>query len=518
MPTIDKTGWTPDTQGERKADLDQGFLDEFPPQGTEFLDLTPDSYTGRSIGILAEELVTAENLVADFIDLLDPTQAEGVWVDYHLRLQATKRKAATFSSILARLEGLPGTLVGDKKVRYRPTDSLWRTPALGVDGLALVIPANGILNTTLTATVSGAVNAVETGTSSWLIVDRVTGWDTVESTARASLGSPVEADPTARARLARPETGTLGHGTKPGITKALYEIDGVTDAEINNNRGLFPSNGVPGKSIEAIVEGGDAQTIANTILAEYKGTTGYFGNTTLIATVTFVKTDGMIATITEAVSWTIPELIQIIARYTITYGRPEFAPADEGVAIALAAATAYINSAGRDVDVIPSASASAIVTALPPASEPVVVGEVAIKGGVLGGATIPISIRQRGFTNPLAQAATVTGTAVETFNMLVTWVLVLSVDNAAPISLVFAATDFAVISAARAIEVVEAIGAQAPTLIAGVDEGAIELVSRTTGAGSSIEILVSTSAGLLAELGLSVGVTAGSDGDIEVVV
>ena len=518
MPTIDDTGWTPDTQGERKATLDQGFLAEFPPQGTEFLALTPDSYTGRANGILAEELVTAENLVADFIDLLDPTQSEGVWTDYHLRLQATRRKSATFSTILARLEGLPGTLIGDKKARYLPNDSLWRTPALGIDGLALVIPANGILDTTLTATVSGVVDAVETGTTSWLIVDRVTGWQTVESTARASLGSTVEADSTARARLARPETGTLGRGTKPGITKKLYEIDGVTDAQINNNRGLFPSNGVPGKSIEAIVEGGDAQTIANTILAEYKGTTGYFGNTTLIATVTFVKTDGSIETISEAISWTIPERVPISARYTIVYGRPDNAPDDAGVAIALATATAYINNAGRDVDVIPSASASAIVAALPPASEPVVVGEVAIKGNVLAAATIPISIRQRGFTNPLAQAAVVTGAAVETFNMIVGWVLVLSIDNAAPVTLVFEATDFEVISAARALEVATAIGAQVTALVAGVNEGAVELVSRTTGAASSIEILVSSTAALLIELGLSVGATFGSDGDIEVVV
>ena len=37
-------------------------------------------------------------------------------------------------------------------------------------------------------------------------------------------------------------------------SKALFEIDGVTDAEVNINRKLVTENGVPAKSIEAIGE------------------------------------------------------------------------------------------------------------------------------------------------------------------------------------------------------------------------------------------------------------------------
>jgi len=46
----------------------------------------------------------------------------------------------------------------------------------------------------------------------------------------------------------------------------------------------------------------------------------------------------------------------------------------------------------------------------------------------------------------------------------------------------------------------------------------VQLTSKIQGADSSIEILASTSAGLLTALGFSLGTYQGSDGDITVVV
>jgi len=459
MAKLDDTGFTPDTAGDKFSELESSFLAEFPAQGDEFLDTSPNSYTGREIKVLSEFLVSGDNLAADFLDILDPSQATGVFVDYHLRLQATRRKSAAFSSISALLAGEPGTPVGDKLVRYLPNDSLWRTPQLDANGDPLLILANGFVETTLKATASGSINAVESGTSSWLIVDRTVGWDTVESTARASLGAPIESDFAGRTRLASPATSSLGGAcTKPAIVKALNEIPGVTFADINNNRTLAPVNGVPAKSIEAIVEGGDPQVIANTILATYQGTAGYFGLTSQLASITITRPDGSSFVVSEETSWTIPEQIPIIVQYTIVYDEPTNAPADGGVAIALQVGGDYINNAGRGVDVLPNTSASAVEAALPPASEPTVTALIAIKGSVLAGAQIPISIRQRSVTNTQAQAAEVTGTQPESFNFVVTWVLGLSINNGAPVTVTFSPTDFETISQARALEVAEAIG------------------------------------------------------------
>lgn len=521
MAELDDTGFVPETQGERKSKLDAGMLEAFPPVGNEFLTLNPDSYTGRSNEVLAEQLVTADNLTAAFLDILDPQQSTGVWTDLHMRLQATRRKPATRSTIPGLLQGVPGTLVGDKQVRFLPNDTLWRTPLLDKNGDPLAIEANGFLRVTLTATVDGPIDAVETGTASWLIVDQVTGWSnttgTVESTGPVRLGTDIESDSVGRTRLTKPSTSALGGAaTKPAIVKALNEIPGVVDADINNNRKLVPVDGIPPKSIEAIVEGGDLQTIANTLLGTYQGTAGYFGNTTLEGSVAIDLPDGRTLTVTEQTSWTTPTLVAVVARYVITYGRLEFAPDDGGIAIALEVASAYINEAGRGVDVIPTASAAAIVAALPPASEPTIAAEVALKGSVPSPAPIPITDRQKASINPEPQVAEVTSTLAEPYVFTVTWVLALSVDGGPQVAVTFAATDFDNISQAQALEIANVIALQVDTLDAGVDEARVQFASKTSGAASSVEILAATSAGLLATLGLVAGTTLGTDGDIEV--
>lgn len=509
---ITNAGPLAETLGQREAALQAEFLAEFPPVGNESLDVSPDSYTGREIAILSEQLVSQQNLLLRFVDLLDPEQAQGVWVDFHLGLQGTRRKPATFSTIAALVYGTPGTNVGDRRVRYTPTGSLWRTP------LGLTIGANGITPTTLTAVDSGPVDALQTGTQNWVIVDNVTvgSWTAVESTARANQGTTVETDPAARRRVQRSAAGG-SVTTKPAIVKGLLAVDGVTDADINNNRDLVPdANGVPGKSIEAVVEGGTDLDVATACFRLYGGTAGFFGNTTVDVTENIEQPDGTIVTLTKTVKFTRPELIPVVARYTVTYGDASFAP-DNAEDLVRAAAANYINNAGRGVDVVPGASASAAEVTLPAASEPTVVGEVAYKGDPLGFVSLPISVRQRATINPQPQSALVEGSVAEPFNFNVTWLLVLSIDGGSPVTVSFAATDFAVVSAATALEVATAIGNQVDGIVAGVDEGVVALETLTTGATSSIQVLGTSTGALLLTLGLSVGTTTGSDGDIEVV-
>ena len=510
--TIDPTtGVLVETLGDNATVLAAAFTAAFPPEGVDFIDLSPDSYTGRELLIFAEQYVSAQNLFLTFVELLDPGQAQGVWVDYHLSLQATSRKPATPSTIPAIVYGLPGTDVGDRRVRFIPNGSLWRTP------VGLVIGPTGETSTTLTSVDTGPINAIQTGTTFWAKVDDVAGWSAVESAGSVRLGSLQESDDVARRRVIRTAPG-IGRATEPAIIAALLATPGVTDADVDNNRTLLPNaNGVSAKSIESIVEGGTDEDVARTIFYSYSGTAGYYGNTEVTTPVDIELDDGSVISTSVTVKFTRTELVRVIARYTITLGNPAAAP-DNLVDLAKQVAADYINNAGRGVDVLPGASASAIETALPPATEPTIVGEVAYYGDPLAGATLPISSRQRASIDPAPQQAIVVSTNVQPFNFVVTWNLDLSIDGGAPIVFTFATTDFVVVSAAEAIEVANAIARQSDALIAGVDEGALELRTTTSGAGSSVQILNSSSALLLATLGLSVGTTFGSDGDIEIVV
>ena len=109
------------------------------------------------------------------------------------------------------------------------------------------------------------------------------------------------------------------------------------------------------------------------------------------------------------------------------------------------------------------------------------------------------------------------GSQTQTFNLTAGWILDLSFDGAAVQTVAIAVQDYQVISAATALEIATAIQRQISQGIAGVDEGAITLTSQTAGGGSSIQVMGTSTGGLLAVLGLSVGTTLGSDGDVTVV-
>lgn len=508
--SITTNGVQLETLGEAVAAFEADFIAAFPPQGDQALDLSADSYTGREIQILAEQFIALQGLLAQFVDLLDPTEATGTWVDFHLALQATRRKPATRSTIAGTVYGLPGTLVGDKRVRFLPNESLWRTPA------GLVIGPTGITPTTLVADTAGPVSAINSGTASWTIVDVTAGWVAVESSANVNLGTNTESDEAGRLRAQRIASG-VGYGTLPALYKALLEVPGVVDVGINNNRGLLPdTNGVPGKSVECVVEGGTDEDVAYAIASTVNGTAGFFGGTTLTVTLSVELVDGSTAQLDVEVKFTRVAYIDVITRYTIAFGVPGNAPANVAD-LAKTVGANYINGAGRGVDVVPTASGSAVTAAMPANSEPVVTTLVARKGDALAGATIVVSTRQRARINPEVQPASIESLNAEPFNFDVTWLLALEVDGIG-YNVTFASTDFAVVSAAETLEIANVINAQVPTVVASSNDGLLLIETRTLGSSAALGIALGTTGDLLVELGLSLGSVTGSDGDIEVVI
>jgi len=499
-----------ETLGESADALRAEFLLAFPPQGDQALDLSPDSYTGREVQILGEQFVALQDLLLQFLDLLDPSEATGVWVDFHLSLQASRRKPATRSTIPGMVYGTPGTNVGDRRVLYTPNGTRWRTP------VGLAIGPTGITPTVLTADQVGPVSALDTGTSSWTIVDVVTGWAAVESSGNVRLGSDTESDEQGRARAGRTAPG-ICVGTYPALLKALLEVPGVVDVGVNNNRALLPdSEGVPGKSVECVVEGGTDEDVAYAIASTVNGTAGFFGGTALEVTLEIELKDGTVVEQPVVVRFTRVAYVDVIVQYTITFGVPANAPGNTAD-LAKQVGAAYINAAGRGVDVVPSASGAAVTAALPAASEPVVTTLVARKGDPLAALSILITSRQRARTNPAPQPASVQSTNLEPFNFDVSWVLVLSVDGVST-NVTFAASDFEVVSTASTLEIAKVINAQVSTAVASNNDGALFIETLTTGVEAELIVGVGSSAMLLIELGLAAATYNGSDGDIEVII
>ena len=110
------------------------------------------------------------------------------------------------------------------------------------------------------------------------MVSNVQGVSSIINYATGTTGRDAESDTELRLNLGtRQKQATCTEGA---IENALAKLDGVTYARVHSNRGISEAAGRPPKSFEAVVEGGDEQTIAETIFAHGPCGIQAFGNTT----------------------------------------------------------------------------------------------------------------------------------------------------------------------------------------------------------------------------------------------
>jgi uncharacterized phage protein gp47/JayE len=97
------------------------------------------------------------------------------------------------------------------------------------------------------------------------IVTPVTGWNEILNPGAGTKGRNVETDDELRVRFAL--TFVSGNATDDAIRNAIFNnVDGVTSVTITSNRSRDTnSDGLPGKSFEVVVEGGDDDEIAQQI-------------------------------------------------------------------------------------------------------------------------------------------------------------------------------------------------------------------------------------------------------------
>lgn len=496
------------TQGEILTEVNDTFVngndDGIEGFGSDF-QLTDADFTYRQNAIFAQREALLQSAVAGSISALNLDNATGRGLDIIGTLLENKRQPATRSKINVLLRGTPGIDVGDKRVQYRLTEDFWRTPA------GAVIGDNGTLATTLTADSTGPLFAAANASTEWVIVDVVTGWVSVESTADAQRGTDRELDPAYRARLQNDNSG--GDATQPAVKKEVRETQGVISASFKFNDSPVASEGVPAWHLEAVVNGGSDLDVATTIYNVKVGTTPTFGNTTVNVT---DPSDG------EVVPINFSRIVnkQVKASLVLQRSTDTELPLD-AEQLAIAAVANRINTNGAGIDVDPGDLLSVAALALPPGSVlpdgALSTCTVAFKGGA--GQTTPLTItrREEAFTVARDQAAKVTGTAQPTYNLTAGEALALSINAGALFTLVVNLIDFADLSAATMTEIVAAFGAQAPEgLIVGTESGALVLSTVATGPDSSIAVGPTSSASLLAELGLVVGTESGAGSDIAV--
>ncbi|QPQ09006.1 baseplate J/gp47 family protein [Klebsiella michiganensis] len=276
--------------------------------------LEPDSKDGQMVALVALAIHDANNTAISVYRSFSPATALGDALTSNVKINGITRRSATNSTVDLLLTGTVGTTITNGSVR--DTNSVvWNLPAtvvIGTDGT--VVATATCASTGAVAAVAGSVNGINTPTR---------GWASVTNPLAATVGVAAETD--AELRVRQSQSVALASLTPfDAVDGAIANVEGVTRHKLlENDTETTDANGLPAHSISAIVEGGDATAIANTIRSVKGQGVSTYGTTAVIVTDKYGNP------------------------YTIRFSRPIDVPVY--VSITLKALTGYSSEVGDEI-------------------------------------------------------------------------------------------------------------------------------------------------------------------------
>lgn len=309
---IDASGFVRDTLEEIKTQLEARWRAEFGANS----DLSTNSPDGQIVGILSDRIAELEEGLEQVYNAFTPDGASGAALDQVCAITGTVRDPATASSVIATATGTPGTVLtvgreasvvdtGKRFATTAPATIVTVTAWSGLETLSVgdrrtnvskiyqVTVAGGtassggptgngqdIVDGTVhwrflgdgTGAVDVATEAIETGPTLALsntlttIETPVSGWQGVTNVLDADVGSDVENDAALRIKREE-ELAKAGAATHDAILAAMLQIDGVIQAVVFQNQTNSTVDGMPPKSVEAVINGGADQDLWDAMFA-----------------------------------------------------------------------------------------------------------------------------------------------------------------------------------------------------------------------------------------------------------
>ncbi|HDX8940255.1 TPA: baseplate J/gp47 family protein [Klebsiella michiganensis] len=276
--------------------------------------LEPDSKDGQMIALVALAIHDANNTAISVYRSFSPATALGDALTSNVKINGITRRAATNSTVDLLLTGTVGTTITNGSVRDS-NSVIWNLPAtvvIGTDGT--VVATATCASTGAVAALAGSITTINTPTR---------GWVSVTNPLAATVGVAAETD--AQLRVRQSQSVAFASLTPfDAVDGAIANVEGVTRHKLfENDQEVTDSNGLPPHSISAIVEGGDATEIANTIRSVKGQGVSTYGTTAVIVTDKYGNP------------------------YTIRFSRPVDVPIY--VAITLKALTGYSSQVGDEI-------------------------------------------------------------------------------------------------------------------------------------------------------------------------
>lgn len=276
--------------------------------------LDPDSKDGQMVALVALAIHDANNTAISVYRSFSPSTALADALTSNVKINGITRRAATNSTVDVLIEGEAGTLITNGSVKDA-NGIIWNLPAqvaIGIDGTVIATASCSVAGAV--AAPAGSVNKINTPTR---------GWVSATNPQAATVGVAAETD--AELRVRQSQSVTLASLSPfDAVDGAIANVEGVTRHKLfENDTEVTDVNGLPAHSISAVVEGGDATVIANTIRSVKGQGVSTFGMTAVVVTDRYGNP------------------------YTIRFSRPVDVPVF--VSITLRALTGYTSDVGDEM-------------------------------------------------------------------------------------------------------------------------------------------------------------------------
>ncbi|HBU5908714.1 TPA: baseplate J/gp47 family protein [Klebsiella pneumoniae] len=237
--------------------------------------LDPDSKDGQMVALVALAIHDANNTAISVYRSFSPSTALSDALTSNVKINGITRRAATNSTVDELIEGEAGTLIANGSVKDA-NGIIWNLPAqvaIGIDGTVIATATCSVAGAV--AAPAGSVNKINTPTR---------GWVSATNPQAATVGVAAETD--AELRVRQSQSVALASLTPfDAVDGAIANVEGVTRHKLfENDTEVMDANGLPAHSISAVVEGGDATVIANTIRSVKGQGVSTFGMTAVVVT------------------------------------------------------------------------------------------------------------------------------------------------------------------------------------------------------------------------------------------
>jgi uncharacterized phage protein gp47/JayE len=237
--------------------------------------LGPDTQEGSFLAVVAASINDSNATSVAIYSSFSPATAQGTALSKNVKLNGIQRAVASFSTVDILLTGQAGTTIVNG-VLSDTNDIKWALPA------SVTIPPAGQITATATCTVAGDVVALPNTVTN--ILTPTLGLQSATNLSQSAPGEPVEEDADLRIRQAN-SVSLPALTVLDSIVAGVNAITGVSAVKAyENDTTTTDSNGIPAHAIALVVNGGDADAIAQAIAKRKTPGVPTAGTTTVAVT------------------------------------------------------------------------------------------------------------------------------------------------------------------------------------------------------------------------------------------